>query len=66
MKPTSVDVGAMGDKLTNLGDEQNKGEIIGFSGAVVSTLSSGGNTLTDEQKELQASMTGMVSRYQIK
>ena len=66
MKPKNVDVGKMGDKLTNLGDEQNKGEIVGFSGAVVSTLTSGGNTLTAEQQELQASMTGLVRRYQIK
>lgn len=63
--PTKVDTNALGDALTNLADQQNVGKLIGFSGAFVSTVSSGGTELTPEQKALQQSMTDSVSELYV-
>ena len=60
--PTTVDVNALGDQLTNLADEQNAAQLIALASTFVSTLTTGGAELSEEQKNLQMAMTDSV-RY---
>lgn len=61
--PTSVDVGAIDGAFTEMNDEQNKDKLIGLAGAYVSTLTTTGNEMTEDQKNLQMRMTDSVSRW---
>ena len=61
--PTSVDVGAIDGAFTEMNDEQNKDKLIGLAGAYVTTLTTTGNEMTEDQKNLQMRMTDSVSRW---
>ena len=58
--PTEVDISALRSQLSTLSDEQNAGKIIALASTFVSTLTSGGGELTEDQKELQMAMTDAV------
>ena len=60
--PTAVDVSELGDKITNLVDEQNTGQLIALASTFVATLTAAGSELTDDQMKLQMQMTDSV-RY---
>ena len=54
-------MGALGDALTNLADEQNTGQLVALASTFVSTLTAAGAELSEEQKALQQAMTDSVS-----
>ena len=59
--PTTIDLSSLGDAFTNLADEQNTGKLVALASTFVSTLTTGGTELTEEQKNLQMQMTDSVS-----
>ena len=59
--PTKIDVNALANQLSTLADEQNMGQLVALASTFVSTLTTGGTELSEEQKELQMAMTDSVT-----